>query len=203
MGDDRRAIADFDEALRLVADDGPDSRVLRRLRAVANFRVADYRAAASDLAYIVQRQPADADAVVWLYLARARAGERDATSRMRANARGLKSTEWPFPLAELYLDRRKPGQTLSSAKTPDKRCQAQFHIGEWQLLHRNRDAARRALQAAMDGCEKSLAEYRSAVAELERLGTEDDLMTASTPAAKPVTKPASKPGRSSGSRSPH
>ncbi len=202
MGDDSRAIAAYDEALRLLADDGADSRVLRQLRAAANFRIANYRAAASDLAYIVQRQPADAAPVVWLYLARARAGERDATSRMRANARGLKSTEWPFPLAELYLDRRKPEQTLSSARTPDERCQAQFHVGEWHLLHRNRAAARRALQAAADGCEKSLAEYRGAVAELKRLGTEDDLTTASTPAAKPAPKPASTPDRASGSRPP-
>jgi tetratricopeptide (TPR) repeat protein len=183
-GDDSRALADLDAALRLLPDDDPDSRVLHRLRGEVNFRTANYRAATSDLAWIVRQQPTNTDAVLWLYLARARAGDRDAMSRMRANARGLK-TDWPFPVAELLMGKRKPGETLSSAATPAERCQAQFNIGEWHLLRRDRAAARRALQEAADACPKSLAEYRGAVAELDRLGTNDDVKTGSIPAPKP------------------
>jgi tetratricopeptide (TPR) repeat protein len=205
MGDDARAIADVDAAMRLYPDDHPDSRELRQLRGYAHFRVANYRAAARDLASVVRRQPADIEPVLWLYLARAHAGERDAMSRMRANARGLKSTEWPFPLARLYLDRRKPAQTLASAKSPAERCQAQFHVGEWHLLHRDRAAARRVLQAAADNCPKALAEYAGAVAELKRLGPTDDAMptssTASDPAPRRNKASASRPPRLSGGAS--
>ena len=202
MGDDAGAIADFDAALRLYPDDHPDSRALRQLRAYAHFRIADYRAAAGDLVPVVRQQPSALEPALWLYLARARAGERDASSRMRANARGLKSSEWPFPIAELYLDRRKPAQTLASATTPAERCQAQFHVGEWHLLHRDRAAARRALQAAADECPKSIAEYAGAIAELKRLGPADDAVptasTESNPAPKRDKASASRPPRLSG-----
>jgi len=198
MGDDARAIVDFDAALRLNPNDHPDSRILRELRGYAHFRIADYRAAAADLVAVVRQQPADLEPALWLYLARARAGERDAVSRMRANARGLKSTEWPFPIAELYLDRRKPAETLASAKTPAERCQAQFHVGAWHLLHRDRAAARQSLQTAADDCPKSLAEYAGAVAELKRLGPSDDAV----PTASTASDPAPKRDKASASRSP-
>src|SRR5262249_58184296 len=122
-------------------------------------RCPDHRPAATDRARVARKQPSALDPPLGLYIAGAHAGERDATSRMRANARGLKSTDWPFPIAEMFIDRRKPEQTLSSAKTLAERCQAQFHVGEWHLLHRDRAAARRALQAAADDCPKTLAEY--------------------------------------------
>jgi tetratricopeptide (TPR) repeat protein len=194
-GDDSRAIADLDAALRLHSDDHPDSRVLHQLRGVANFRIANYRAAASDLAFVVRQQPTDADPVLWLYLARARAGERDAMSRMRANARGLKSTDWPFPVAELLMDRRKPEPTLSSAGNPAERCQAQFYIGEWHLLRKDRAAARRALRAVADTCPKSLAEYRGAVAELNRLGAAADERTGSIRASTRDKASTKRPSR--------
>jgi tetratricopeptide (TPR) repeat protein len=191
MGDAGRAVADYDAALRLAPGDGPGSPLLYRLRGYLGFRMANYAAATSDLAHVVRQQPADAYPVLWLYLARARAGDRDATSRMRANARGLKSTDWPFPVTELLVGKRTPQQTLSSAKSPAEQCEAQFYIGEWHLLRRDRAAARRAWETAVDTCPKSLAEYAGAVAELKRLGP----VVGATPAPAPVKPSTSRAPR--------
>lgn len=191
MGDADRAVADYDAALRLAPGDDPRNQLLYRLRGYLSFRMANYAAATSDLAHVVRQQPAEAYPVLWLYLARARAGDRDATSRMRANARGLKAADWPFPVTELLLGRRTPQQTLSSAKTPAERCEAQFYIGEWQLLRRDRAAARRAWETAVDTCPKSLAEFAGAVAELKRLGP----VVGATPAAAPAKPSTSRSPR--------
>ena len=202
-GDDRRAIADFDEALRLYPDDHPDRLLLRRLRGYADFRLADYRAAAGDLAFVVQRQPTEPYPVLWLYLARARAGDHDAMGRMRANARGLKSTDWPSPAVELFIGRKTPQQTLASAGNPAERCEAQFYIGEWHLLRRDRAAARRALETATDGCPKSIVEYGGAVAELKRLDATGGTKPASNPAPAPkasATRHRAEPRRARTSR---
>ena len=195
IGDDGRAIADLDAALRLRSDDQPDSRVLHLRRGLASFRIGNFRAAASDLAFVVRQQPTDAGPMLWLYLARARAGERDAMSRMRANARGLKPSDWPFPVAELLMDRRKPEPTLASAGNPVERCQAQFYVGEWHLLRKDRAAARRALQAVADSCPKSLAESQGAAAELRRLGGADDERTGSIRASTPDKAATKRPMR--------
>jgi tetratricopeptide (TPR) repeat protein len=191
MGDAGHAVADYDAALRLSPGDDPKNQPLYRLRGYLSFRMANYAAATSDLVHVVRQQPADAYPVLWLYLARARTGERDATSRMRANARGLKAADWPFPVTELLLGRRTPQQTLSSAKTPAERCEAHFYIGEWHLLRRDGAAARRAWETAIDTCPKSLAEYAGAVAELKRLGP----VVGATPASAPAKPSASRSPR--------
>ena len=85
--------------------------------------------------------------VIWRYLARERAGE-NGRAELEANAARVKSKDWPYPVFELYLERRSPSDVLSVASKPDERCEAQFYIGEWHLLHGNRAAAATALQAA-------------------------------------------------------
>jgi len=90
----------------------------------------------------------------------------------------------------LFLGRRKPQELLSSAKSPAERCQAEFHVGEWHLIKRDRKAASHALQVAADTCPKSLVEYGAAVVELKRLGAaDDDVTTASTPTKRDKTSP--------------
>jgi len=89
-----------------------------------------------------------------------------------AKAAGLKSTDWPYPVIELYLGRRSAADVLLVASKADERCEAQFYNGEWQLLRGNRAAAATALQAAAaDICPKNLSEYKGALAELKRFET--------------------------------
>jgi lipoprotein NlpI len=53
---------------------------------------------------------------------------------------------------------------------PKERCEAQFYVGEWQLLQGDRAAARQRFEEAVGICPKSLVEYTVAQAELRRLG---------------------------------
>ena len=52
----------------------------------------------------------------------------------------LPAKEWPYAVIELYLGRQQPDTTLGMAGKEVERCQAQFYIGEWDLLlHRVAD----------------------------------------------------------------
>jgi hypothetical protein len=53
-------------------------------------------------------------------------------------------------------------------------CEAQFYIGEWNLLHKNDVAGMKALRTAESACIKTSYEYYGAVAELTRLKQEAD-----------------------------
>ena len=106
--------------------------------------------------------------LIWRYLARERAGESGA-AEFAASAARSKSADWPDPIVELYLGQRSPADVLSAASKADERCEAQFYIGEWHLLHGDRTAAAAALQTAADSCPKEFDEYTGALAELKRL----------------------------------
>jgi len=70
----------------------------------------------------------------------------------------------------LFLGRRTPEATLAAPVKPDDRCEAQFYIGEWQLLRADRPAAVQSLKTAASTCPKDFVEATDAQAELKRLG---------------------------------
>jgi lipoprotein NlpI len=92
-----------------------------------------------------------------------------AAAELETDAAKLKGQEWPYPVIELYLDRRSPQATFDAATKPDERCEVQFYIGEWHILMGDMVAAAPALQVAVDTCQKNLVEYFAAVYELNRL----------------------------------
>jgi tetratricopeptide (TPR) repeat protein len=161
-----RAIADFSAAIRL----DPNAVGAYRSRGYANFLQVRYGAAVSDLARAVEREPEQAYAAIWLYLARARAGEQSAVAELETNAARLKPAEWPYPVAELYLGRRTAADTLAAPGKPGDRCEAEFYVGEWHLLKSDAGAARAALKRAADTCPPTFIESLGAQAELRRLG---------------------------------
>ena len=63
-----------------------------------------------------------------------------------------------------------PEATLAAARNTDERCEAQYYIGEWQLLRDARVEAVTALRFAAETCKKNFIEYYGAIAELKRLG---------------------------------
>jgi rhomboid protease GluP len=65
--------------------------------------------------------------------------------------------------------RRQPDTTLGAAGNEVERCQAQFYIGEWDLLRDDPTEAAVALRAAAGSCLKTRVEYDGATAELKRL----------------------------------
>jgi lipoprotein NlpI len=134
---------------------------------MARYDAGDFKGASADLLRSIEIDE-DADAMLYRFLARSRAGEA-AEAELEANAGRLKTKEWPFAVTELYLGKGSPAATLAAAATPDQKCEAQFYLGEWHIAKGNRADAETALQAAADTCPKSFTEYRAAVAELQRL----------------------------------
>lgn len=58
---------------------------------------------------------------------------------------------------------------MAAASNADERCEADFYIGEWHLIHGRRDEAIPAFRSAVDYCPKDFIEYFAAAAELERI----------------------------------
>jgi rhomboid protease GluP len=82
----------------------------------------------------------------------------------------MNGRDWPYAVYELYLGRRDSAATLAAAQKPPERCEAQFYIGEWQLLQGDSAAAKQRFEEAVGSCPKSFVEYTGAQAELRRLG---------------------------------
>jgi tetratricopeptide (TPR) repeat protein len=109
--------------------------------------------------------------ILWLYLADARIGGQDIKRNLQNNSAGLKPAEWPFPVIELFLDRRTPADMLAAAAMkPDEQCEAQYYLGEWYLLRNERAASIEALRKSVETCPKGFIEFAGAVVELKRLG---------------------------------
>ncbi len=122
---------------------------------------------------VVKIRPANAYGVLWLDIARLKAGKAD--DDLLRNAVGLDGAKWPAPIVAVFLGKSLPDQAIKAANsgTPDivqnQTCEADFYVGEWQLLHRNADIAKPLLQAAAANCPHDFVELPAAVAELKRL----------------------------------
>jgi lipoprotein NlpI len=162
-GDNAQAIADY---ARVVEIDPKNSGNHRSL-GLARYGAGDYLGASADLLRAIELQD-DPYAMLFRYLARTRAGEA-AAAELEANVGRLKTKDWPYAVAELYLDKRSSPAVLSTASKPEERCEAQFYIGEWHILKSNAAEAADALQAAVDACPKTFIEYLVAIVELKRL----------------------------------
>ena len=163
-GDYDRAITDYSRASEL----DPKNADLFRQLGVAQFNNGNFKAASTELLRSIELKD-DIYAMLFRYVARARAGETIAAAELEANAGRLKTKEWPYAVIELYLGRRTPELALDAAGTPDHRCEAQFYIGQWQIMKGNSAEAAASLKEAVDTCPRTFIEYASAVAELKRL----------------------------------
>jgi tetratricopeptide (TPR) repeat protein len=165
-GEFERAVADYSEAIRIE----PGYAGAINNRGLAHFNTGDYGRSASDFARALEGRAPDPYRVMWLYLARSRAGDERAGAELDANAMRLPASMWPYPVIEFYLGRRTLAATMAAADGAADRCTAEFFIGEWELLKAERSAAIESLKAAASTCPRFYAEYRGALAELKRLG---------------------------------
>jgi lipoprotein NlpI len=161
-GDYASAIADYDQAIRL----DPKNSSYFRSSAVAKYGNGDFKGASADLLHAIELKD-DPYSMLFRYLARTRGGE-EAEAELEANARRLKTKEWPYAVTELYLNKRSPAATLDAASRPGDRCEAAFYIGQWYVLKGNAPDAKTVLTTVADTCPKVFIEYRAAVAELKR-----------------------------------
>jgi tetratricopeptide (TPR) repeat protein len=166
-----RALADLGEALRIE----PGSHVLYVTRGKIKFLKSDYNAAAEDFARAQKIAPGYGEPVLWLHLARLRAGQDDAQEFARF-ASQIDLDDWPGQIVGLYLGRRSAATVLTAAARGSaevrriRGCEAALHLGLYALARKNQDEARARLEAATEACTVSQAEDDLAAAELKRLG---------------------------------
>jgi lipoprotein NlpI len=169
-GEHARAIADFDAALRLA----PKFRTALFNRGRTKFYTSDYAGAAADLSAASALKPADPYAVLWLYLARTRAGQ-PAQEALRAEAAPFDRSEWPGPVVAAHLGEADAAAVLAAARSDDpatqksKECEAGFYLGAKAATEGNPTAARDLLTNATAVCPRYFIEALAARFELARL----------------------------------
>ncbi|MGA2043798.1 MAG: tetratricopeptide repeat protein [Roseiarcus sp.] len=157
------ALRELDEAIRL--DPGFAPAYFTRGR--VHFFRGEFPAAVADFVQSDSRQTFAYD-TLWLYLARARAGQNGRNELIFWAGR-LSRNAWPFPLIELYGGARSAPAALAAAADPDQRCEADFYVAEWLLLQKLEQPAIAGFRRAAATCPKSFIEQNAAVAELSRL----------------------------------
>jgi lipoprotein NlpI len=162
MGDYDRAIVDYDSAIAI----DPQESAGFTNRGYMHFYRGDFADAAADLARVEGTETYPYPNL-FRFLAQTRAGQP--FSDLEPAAQRMKSQHGPYAVLELYLGRRDTGATLAAAQKPEERCEAQFYVGEWQLLQGDTTQAKQLFEQAVSGCPKSFVEYKAARAELDRL----------------------------------
>ena len=164
-GDYDLAIADYAKLIEIEPKNFGGARALGLLR----FAKGDFEGASADLLHALELRD-DIYAMLFRYLARAHAGEREAAeAELAQNARRSKVKVWPYAFIELYLGKRSPDAMLAAAVKVSDRCLTQFHVGEWHALRSQSTEATTALSMVVEICSKGSVEYRAAIAELARL----------------------------------
>jgi len=161
-----RAIADFNEAIRL----DPKGDVSYHDRALTKFYKGDFVGAADDFRKSNDLKP-ESFTVLRMYIARSRAGASNANAEFAKAADELKSKNWPRPVIEFYLgERSAESMVAAAADNIERRCDAQFYLGEWQIMQNKRAEAAETLRGAVaEGCPKYLFEYVGAQVDLKRI----------------------------------
>ena len=164
------ALADYDALRRF----RPESAALFADRGRVAFYLARYRAAAADLSKSLSLDPSQAYVVLWLHLARLRAGQVDADELVE-NARRIDQSVWPAPIVSFMKGQHDAAAAMKAAEAADpkvageQRCEADFYIGEDALIRGQVDEARRRLGRAQDTCPIAFVEFQGAEAELKQL----------------------------------
>jgi lipoprotein NlpI len=163
MGEHSRAIQDYDQAIRL----DPQYRNAFKNRGRARYFQGDFAAAAEDFSHALSLKRADAYVVLWLHLARGRAGATSPDDLHR-DAGSLDRAVWPWPVVAVYLGEQDGTTVLHAATEPDHACDAAFYLGARASLIGDATAGRDMLQQALDRCQANSIEYFAAKFALER-----------------------------------
>ncbi|HLJ64519.1 MAG TPA: tetratricopeptide repeat protein [Stellaceae bacterium] len=128
LGQCAPAIADFDVA---IARDPADYKYSYAKRGLCHLALHQFADAASDLAEMRELDPSSAYTVLWLHVARLRAGSDDRKEFIR-NSATLDRAKWPGPVVDLFSGKRT-AEALRKAATghADRECQAIFFIAEY------------------------------------------------------------------------
>jgi tetratricopeptide (TPR) repeat protein len=158
------AINDYNEAIAL----RPNDSAIYANRGLARFYSGDFASAEDDFARITDKA-VKPYATLWVHLSRARAAAGDASEQLSAVVTLNQVDNWPLPIFELFLKKRTPEATLAAATNDRERCEAQFYIGQWNLIGGEFPVAAQAFNVVIDACPASGVEHRAALEELRRL----------------------------------
>lgn len=173
-GEYDRALLDYNRALEI----NPQHPFALQTRGILHFFTGDYQDSLQDETNALMADPSDGYSAIWLYLAQSRAQAADgqkAQAQLAENAAKLKLANWPGPVIDVYLGKTKPEAlvALGKASNPkygvDRECEANFYLGERNLLKGNKDEAEREFRASIATGAKTNFEYHGAEVELERL----------------------------------
>jgi len=165
-GEYARALESYDRAIDLQMREPS----IYASRGLMHFYVGNFAKAATDFTQAYQGK-SDGYSLLLTYLSLSRGGQSGKDELVRGASR-LESKDWPYPVVELFLGRKSLEDIRSIATNSDQQCEFQYYVGEWHLLHGEKDPARQAFQKAVNSCPKDYVEYRGAVADLKRMSTE-------------------------------
>jgi lipoprotein NlpI len=176
-GEAELAIADDDTAIRIA----PQDSFARANRAMAAFYLGKFAAAAEDYAIVQANDPTDAGFLLWLHLARARAGIEDDAAFERA-AGAIDVNSWPGQVVAYFRGRATAAQVEAAAALGSKAeqlqqgCDAGFYLGEDALIQGRKDEAKQRFAKVLADCDLYRSNfvyfsrsYGAAAAELKRL----------------------------------
>jgi lipoprotein NlpI len=158
-----RAIADTTQSLQI----DPNYRSAYINRGLVYICVGRYADAGQDLAHALSLRGNDTYTVLWLHIARLRAGVPDG-AEYATNAAALPTGDWPGPIVALYGGGTTAAAALAGATSNDQRCEAYYYVGEWQAGQHHADLARSLFQQAVSTCQTTFPESSLARAELQR-----------------------------------
>lgn len=148
-------------------------------RGFLNYDRRSFKEAIFDFRRATQLAPAgEPYARVWLWLARARLGERaEATKELLSQFKqAAKGAEWVTTIARFLGGQATEAELLTAARSNDaatdrgQRCEAYFYAGSKLLIDGQKDAARERFKKCLDAVEKDFAEHLCAELELKALG---------------------------------
>ena len=163
-GEHDLAIRDYSQAITL----RPGEKSAYAIRGLSYFGQGDFISAAADFQRLAQ-DPGDLHYVLWHYLAGARGGLESGKEELASITANLKSASWPAPIFQLFQGQRAAESVQAAASNSRQRCEAHFYTGQWYILQGLREAATRALNAAVQDCERTATEVRLAAQDLKRL----------------------------------
>jgi membrane associated rhomboid family serine protease/lipoprotein NlpI len=141
-----------------------------RSRGWARFFDGQGPAAMSDLEAATKGDPKDAYASLWLDIVAVRSGFPNGLASPQTS---LERQAWPEPVIRFYRGELDEKALMASASDPDRdkadgrRCEAEFYIGEWNIMQHRQVEALPHLKNALVICPTTFDEWFAVRAELK------------------------------------
>lgn len=173
MGDYDRAVEDYQSAL--AADRSKiDAFALGNLL----FLQGRFAQSAQTLQQAIKSKPNNHHAVLWRFLAQAKAsGLQAALRELSEHTSKMVDYSWPAPVIDYYLGKMDDyslfhvaSSAADAAVKLEQDCQAKFYAAEAKLLKGANDEAIPLLRATQSRCPANPTFFHGASAELKRLG---------------------------------